>query len=537
MADLFADAGSLREHYAGVDWSATSLGPVEGWSTALRNAVGVALNTRFPVTLLWGPEFVLVYNEAYVEMIAGKHPHALGRPTREVFPEAWEVIGPLLHSVRNGEGATWQENIHLPLRRSGFLEECYFTFSYSPVVGADGAVEGVIDITTETTAQMVIGRRLQLLTRLGDELGSVERVEDVPLRAVTVLRDSVADLAAVDVRVAGVVDREPDRTLPRMPLVPFEGEDLLIDSTEQGLVAWLPLAAEDDRLEAVLVVGLSPYLPRDNDYLDFLRLVAAALTQALERVLIREAERTWSEALQRSLLARPATIAGVDLALRYQPAAEVAQVGGDWYDAFRLPDGTTALVVGDVAGHDQHAAASMGQIRNLVRGVAYTRPDSPAVVLAGLDHAMNGLDVNVVATAVLAQIEPCDAPEGCRLSLRWSNAGHPPPVLLSADGSARLLETEPDLLLGLTVGTERRDHALVIEPGESLLIYTDGLVERRGEPIDAGLEWLLGAVQGQQGLTADELCDRLLGELPARADDDVALLVMRAEETAVAPVP
>ena len=537
MADLFADAGSLREHYAGVDWSATSLGPVEGWSTALRNAVGVTLNTRFPVTLLWGPEFVLVYNEAYVEMIAGKHPHALGRPTREVFPEAWEVIGPLLHSVRNGEGATWQENIHLPLRRSGFLEECYFTFSYSPVVGADGAVEGVIDITTETTAQMVIGRRLQLLTRLGDELGSVERVEDVPLRAVTVLRDSVADLAAVDVRVAGVVDREPDRTLPRMPLVPFEGEDLLIDSTEQGLVAWLPLAAEDDRLEAVLVVGLSPYLPRDNDYLDFLRLVAAALTQALERVLIREAERTWSEALQRSLLARPATIAGVDLAVRYQPAAEVAQVGGDWYDAFRLPDGTTALVVGDVAGHDQHAAASMGQIRNLVRGVAYTRPDSPAAVLAGIDHAMNGLDVNVVATAVLAQIEPCDAPEGCRLSLRWSNAGHPPPVLLSADGSTRLLETEPDLLLGLTVGTERRDHALVIEPGESLLIYTDGLVERRGEPIDAGLEWLLGAVQGQQGLTADELCDRLLGELPARADDDVALLVMRAEETAVAPVP
>ena len=449
------------------------------------------------------------------------------------------MIGPLLHSVRDGEGATWQENIHLPLRRSGFLEECYFTFSYSPVVGEDGTVEGVIDIATETTAQMVIGRRLQLLTRLGDELGSVERVEDVPARALAVLRDSVADLAAVDVRVAGVADRDPDVTLPRTPLATFEAEDedLLLDSTEEGLVAWLPLAAEDDRLDAVLVVRLSPYLPRDGDYLDFLRLVAAALTQALERVLIREAERTWSEALQRSLLARPATIAGIDLAVRYQPAAEVAQVGGDWYDAFRLPDGTTALVVGDVAGHDQHAAASMGQIRNLVRGVAYTRPDSPAVVLAGLDHAMNGLDVNVVATAVLAQIELCDAAEGCRVSLRWSNAGHPPPVLLAADGSARLLETEPDLLLGLTVGTERSDHALVIEPGESLLIYTDGLVERRGKPIDAGLEWLLGAVQGQQGLTADELCDRLLGELPARADDDVALLVMRAEEKVVAAVP
>jgi serine phosphatase RsbU (regulator of sigma subunit) len=169
----------------------------------------------------------------------------------------------------------------------------------------------------------------------------------------------------------------------------------------------------------------------------------------------------------------------------------------------------------------------MGQIRNLARGVAYTRPESPAAMLRGLDHAMLGLDVNVVATAVLAQLEPRQ--EGCRLSLRWSNAGHPPPVLLAADGSARLLETVPDLLLGLDAATRRSDHALVLEPGASLVIYTDGLVERRGATLDRGLAWLVGAVEGQQALTAEELCDRLLGALSGRAEDDVALLVVRTE--------
>ena len=537
MPGLFDDAASLREDYAVVDWSATPLGPVDGWSQALRSSVSVALNTRFPVTLFWGPEFVMVYNEAYVEMIAEKHPAALGRPAREVFPEAWDVIGPLMQGVLDGGGATWQENILLPLRRAGFLEECWFTFSYSPVPGADGVVEGVIDIATETTAQIVIGRRLQLLTRLGNELGSVERVEDVPGRALSVLRQSIADLAAVDVRIAGVTAGGPVPTLPEGPGSPLDGADLALEAIDDGLVAWLPLAQDNDGLDAVLVVRLSPHLPRDDDYLDFLRLVAATLTQALERVLVRETERTWSEALQRSLLTRPASIEGLEVAVRYQPAAETAQVGGDWYDAFRLRDGTMALVVGDVAGHDQHAAASMAQLRNLVRGVAYTGPVSPSVVLSGLDSAMHGLDVDVVATAVLAQLEPCDGTDGCRLSLLWSNAGHPPPVLLSADGTARLLETEPDLLLGLNVGTERSDHALVVEPGESLVIYTDGLVERRGEAIETGLAWLVDALEGQQDRTAEELCDLLLGQLSGRAEDDVALLVMRTEAPAGAAIP
>src|SRR5512146_196752 len=92
--DPFRSAGSLRELYATLDWAATPLGAPSTWTPALRNAAGLALSTRFPVALMWGPEFVLVYNEAYVDLIGDKHPRALGRPSREVFPEAWDVIGP-----------------------------------------------------------------------------------------------------------------------------------------------------------------------------------------------------------------------------------------------------------------------------------------------------------------------------------------------------------------------------------------------------------------------------------------------------------
>ena len=162
---LLAAAGDLRRAYQEVDWAATPVGPAALWSPALRSALDLALNTRFPVTLFWGPEFVLVYNEAFVELIGDKHPAALGRPARVVFPEAWDTIGPMMHAVLAGNGATWVEDERVPLWRSGRLEECWFTFSYSPVRGEDGVIEGVLDIATETTRQVLALRRLELLGR------------------------------------------------------------------------------------------------------------------------------------------------------------------------------------------------------------------------------------------------------------------------------------------------------------------------------------------------------------------------------------
>jgi serine phosphatase RsbU (regulator of sigma subunit) len=236
-----------------------------------------------------------------------------------------------------------------------------------------------------------------------------------------------------------------------------------------------------------------------------------------------------SEALQRSLLTDPPQADDLEIVVRYLPAAERAHVGGDWYDAFQVGDGSTMLVIGDVTGHDRHAAAAMAQVRNVLRGVAHSQPESPARVLAALDRAMSDLAVGTLATAVLARIErwqPDGAP--AQRLLRWSNAGHPAPLLLTADGAVTLLERVPNRLLGLDSSSPRVEHAVVLPPGAMLLFYTDGLVERRGADLDDGVRWLCREARALADLPLDEFCDRLLAGLPGALDDDVAILALRA---------
>jgi serine phosphatase RsbU (regulator of sigma subunit) len=205
-----------------------------------------------------------------------------------------------------------------------------------------------------------------------------------------------------------------------------------------------------------------------------------------------------------------------------------AQVGGDWYDSFLRPDGALMLVIGDVAGHDRQAVAAMGQLRNLLRGVAHTLDGPPAAVLSKLDEAMDTLGLDVFATAVLAQVEQTDLQARADLrTLRWSNAGHPPPVIVGAEGDARLLQASPNVALGLR-SPERRDHTVELEPGTSVVFYTDGLIERRGEPLDVGFARLLAALRGAPTMDAEVLCERLAPVRGQHPEDDVALLVLTA---------
>jgi serine phosphatase RsbU (regulator of sigma subunit) len=302
-----------------------------------------------------------------------------------------------------------------------------------------------------------------------------------------------------------------------------------------GAEAWvaLPLVSGGRRLGSLSVAWLEPRAVA-ADELDLLIAFAAQCAQALERIGTRETEQVvhaaasgMAEALQRSLLTAPPQPDHLEIAVRYVPAASLAQVGGDWYDAFLLQDGRTALVIGDVTGHDRHAAAAMAQVRNVLRGIAHSRRERPAAVLSALDRAIRDLEVGALATAVLATVEQSadDARCGVRV-LRWSNAGHPPPLVIEADGTVRVLERAPDLLLGVDPDAERADHAHVLAGGATVLFYTDGLIERRGVPLDAGLDWLTGTVARWADLPLEELCDRVLAELSA-VEDDVALLALR----------
>lgn len=495
---------------------------MSSWSPALRNAVDFTLHTRFPVTLLWGSEFVLVYNEAYAPLIAEKHPAALGARARDVFPEAWERIGPMMEAVLAGEGATWVEDAPIPLRRRNLLEEAYFTFSYSPVRGAHGGIEGVLDIATETTRQVIDRRRLELLGRLRELLGKLERVEDVLEHVLPLLRADAEDFAAVDCELGGELAGRTSTSRT--------GAGWALDDTGSGRVARFALgSAKEANRRPVLAIELSKHLVPDETYLGFLRLVAATLGEALDRIKAQEAERGMSEALQRSLLSKPLPPDDLKVAVRYLPAAEQAQVGGDWYDAYMGADGALRLVVGDVTGHDRRAVAAMAQARNLLRGISYATQGSPAAVLSTLDEAMYGLGVDLYATAILAHVER-DADEfaGESRRLRWSNAGHPPPVLITADGRTRLLEGVPEALLGLGRGG-RDDQTMSLERGDTVVFYTDGLVERRRIPLQQRLEWLAELLQGRQDLSAEELCDLMLAQLESTIEDDVALLVLRVD--------
>jgi PAS domain S-box-containing protein len=260
------------------------------------------------------------------------------------------------------------------------------------------------------------------------------------------------------------------------------------------------------------------------------RLAARAQAAELRRLAEKAAhQRALSDRLQQALLTPPPEPDHLHIAVRYQPAAHEAQVGGDWYDAFLQPDGATMLVIGDVVGHDSDAAAAMGQLRGLLRALAWDNDEPPAATLTRAERAAEGLAVASLATAILARVERHpDVPVAGRRVLRWSNAGHVPPLLLAPDGSTTLLDTRPDLMLGVDATTPRHDHVLDLEERHTLLLVTDGLVERRGTDLDAGMARLRKALRDLGDVPLEDLLDTVLARLVPRAgEDDVAIVAVR----------
>jgi sigma-B regulation protein RsbU (phosphoserine phosphatase) len=293
------------------------------------------------------------------------------------------------------------------------------------------------------------------------------------------------------------------------------GVGLLDDQFSDARIVAQSIRLVGITLAVVLSVAACTLRVRRDAQLAVLGVQAAANRAALQT----------AEVLQRSLLGAPPDVRPLASAVRYLPANRHAQIGGDWYDAFPLPDGTTMLVIGDVAGHDAPAAATMAQVRGMLRAIALSTEGSPATVLTALDAVLADLELHTLVTVLVATVGAPAADGSAQLC--WSNAGHPPPVLVCADGQTRLLGRTPERVLGVAAGARRTDHDLVLRPGDTLLLYTDGLVERRGTPLDDGFAWLVGelAVLGDRPL--DALCDELLGELGGRVDDDVALLTVR----------
>jgi PAS domain S-box-containing protein len=292
-----------------------------------------------------------------------------------------------------------------------------------------------------------------------------------------------------------------------------------------GSAIVVPLRARGMVTGSLTLLSGPDRAPFTEDDLSTATDLGARAGVALENARLYAQQRTSSETLQRSLLSPPTQSAGLSIATRYRPAAEAAQVGGDWYDAFTQPDGCTVVVIGDVMGHDVSAAAAMGQLRTLVRALAYDRSAQPDEVLRRLDEVLAGLGLTTLATAVVMQLD-AESSDGSR-EIRWCTAGHLPPVVATPGGAVRMLEGE-GIVLGLGAGQRRVQQAARLEQGSTLLLYTDGLVERRDRPMDVRLAELRDVVAGLEAADVETLCDELLERmLPDGSDDDVAIVAVR----------
>ncbi|MEW2162830.1 SpoIIE family protein phosphatase [Streptomyces sp. NPDC007084] len=249
-----------------------------------------------------------------------------------------------------------------------------------------------------------------------------------------------------------------------------------------------------------------------------------------------EHNRDIAETLQRALLTELPTTAGLSLAARYLPATHGLNIGGDWYDAFRQPDGGLVAVVGDVTGHGLRAAVMMSQLRTALRAYAVDG-GSPGQLLTRLHVFLHHLQPDLYATAVIARFHP-DEP-----TVTWAAAGHPPPVLRTPDGGVRVLDAKPGAMLGIPLHQEIRDHTADLPPGSTLALYTDGLVERRTQGIDPGIRRLAEALGAQRAadldLDLEGAADRMLDPLlrDSQRDDDVCLLLCHIGGPATGPLP
>jgi serine phosphatase RsbU (regulator of sigma subunit)/anti-sigma regulatory factor (Ser/Thr protein kinase) len=291
---------------------------------------------------------------------------------------------------------------------------------------------------------------------------------------------------------------------------------------EQGRLM-APLIDRDER--ALGLIELAD--KRDGEFTEddesILVQLAHMASVAIENARIYEHERGTALELQRNLLPDGLPqIAGVAAEYRYRAGGQGdLDVGGDWYELIPLAGGRVGMAIGDVVGRGLPAAKMMGQLRPALRAYAL-EGDSPALVAERMARFVRALDREQMSTCVYAVLEPATG------ELRSANAGHPPPLVIGGDGRATYLSGRPGLPLGVTTDYEYPEQRSTLAPGSTVLLYTDGLVEKRGESLDVGLERLREVSARAPAAPLDELCERVLAALVQEPPgDDVALLAVR----------
>jgi serine phosphatase RsbU (regulator of sigma subunit) len=399
---------------------------------------------------------------------------------------------------------------------------------------AESALRRIADQVVPTLGDWV---SMQLYDERGETRNVVTRHSDPDLAELCALvRGDLAGIISPESPSRRLARGEPPILLPRVEeemlarFVPDPSMRATLRALGSDSLIAVPLEGREARIGSMVLTNGASSLPFGEQELAIAVEVGRRVGIALETLHLYSQQRALAEELQRSMLTAPPSPAHAEIAVRYLPAANEAQVGGDWYDAYLQADGSIVLSIGDVVGHDYRAAAAMGQLRGMLRGIGYSRGGGPGDMLRALDAAIEGLLPGTTATAVVARISASTTGDfsGPRLLL-WSNAGHPPPLLVPHGCDPVVLAVpESDLILGVVPDAHRRETEAEILPGDTLLLYSDGLIERRDRDLDEGLAELRQALSDSADLPLEGLCDHLIDRLVLPAhDDDVALVALR----------
>ena len=335
-AEEWVRGGELGELVRKFDWSSTPLGDMDGWPQSLKTVVRVMLTSRFAMWMGWGPDLTFFYNDAYARMSLGKkHPWALGKPSSEVWEEIWEDIGPRIRKVLESGEATWDEALLLFLERSGYREETYHTFSYSPLSGDDGKVAGHLCVVTEETDRVIGERRLRTLRSLASELSTTITEDDVCASISHSLGENLQDLPftltylftkegddAYLASTSGIAAGHPaaphkiqsnaanqawpiNELLNQKSSVTVEDLAKRFDSIPTGFwdkppsrAILVPITSQGQDVPAgVLIAGLSPYRQLDVSYSGFIDLVAGQIAASIANARAYDEEKKRAEAL------------------------------------------------------------------------------------------------------------------------------------------------------------------------------------------------------------------------------------------------
>jgi sigma-B regulation protein RsbU (phosphoserine phosphatase) len=482
---------------------------------------------------------ILYANRRLADLVGADRAALLGRHVTDlVDASAAGTLSSLLAAT--GPGTTHQAELEL-VRAEGSAVPVV-----ASVTGLD--IEGVIvrcliltDLTAQRRGEEELAGAYAELSRSAHELEEAQRIG----RIGSWIWDAATDEITCSTQLFRILGIEPTSsgTLLRTSLAAFfhpEDATLAAIARERAVVDRRPFLIEQrvvhadgdvrqtvTRGEVVsdadgAVAGMRGTTQDVTEHRRAASAVVEARAALMRQTMELAEEHRVKESLQRAVLpARLPSVAGVELAARYLPADMPSLVGGDWYDAFCLPDGSLAVATGDVVGHDLDAAATMGQVRNALRAYAFSE-DAPAEVLARLNRLITGLGDNGLATALFGRVDPAQR------MFRWACGGHPPPLLIGAAG-ARVLSCPPGVMLGAVPAARYADAHAAVEPDDLLVLYTDGLIERRDRDLDEGFAALLRAAADLGGRPAATVCAALVDRLLPNQEheDDVCLLVLR----------